>query len=432
MNCKAVVVLLTLAALAMTSAVPAQASQYKVIYAFHGGTDGEIPEAELISDSSGNLYGTTEFGGSAKSGTVFKLTRGSGGDWTETVLFHFSNGSEGGQPVASLTFDAAGNVYGTTSAGGDSTCIPLHGACGVVFELTPNSDGSWSETVLHSFTGPDGLYPQAGVTFDGSGNLYGTTVSGGAQAAGTVYKLSQNGDGTWSEAVLHSFGKNSSGGAGANSKLVFDSAGNLYGTTSSGGNMSACNGSGCGTVFELTPQSDGTWSSQVLHRFNGTSGGFPVGVVFDSAGNLFGAAPSGGVGNCYGLVLTGCGVVYELTPALGGSWQGKQVRAFSGTHAGSPNPVIVDSAGNVYGTGRSGGSQACSFGCGAIYKLAPASGGGWTLTGLYEFPGGTNGNWPYAGLTMDSAGNIYGTTGSGGDLSCESFSGCGVVFQIIP
>jgi len=423
-------ILVTLMVLALASAIHAQAlSQYKVIYTFLGGTDGETPEAAMIADSAGNLYGITEFGGSQKWGTVFKLAPGAGGVWTETVLYNFSNGTDGGQPQAGLVMDGAGNLYGTTTVGGDPTCGPLHGYCGVVFKLSPNSDGTWSESVLLNFTGSNGLEPFGSLVFDGAGNLYGTTYFGGASGHGTVFELSPNSDGTWTQTILHSFNR---GEAGPNSDLVFDSAGNLYGTTNSGGFKSSCAGFGCGTVFELTPQSGGTWSSQILHGFSGKYGGNPVGVVFDASGNLFGAAPAGGLGTCYGLILPGCGTVYELTPESGGLFQSKQVRAFNGKPVGDPNPVIVDSAGNIYGTGRTGGDQSCGFGCGTIYKIAPASGGGWTLTVLYEFSNGTNGFYPYAGLTMDNAGNLYGTAGSGGDLQCESFGGCGVVFQITP
>ena len=293
MNRTSVWTLATMAALALAWVIPANASQYKVIYTFQGGNDGEQPYGPMISDAAGNLYGTTEFGGSQKLGTVFKLAPGSGGTWTETVLYNFSEGTDGGQPQAGLVMDASGNLYGTTTAGGDPTCLSIHGFCGVVFKLTANSDGTWSESALVNFTGSNGLDPEAGLTFDNVGNLYGTAIRGGQYGYGIVFQLSPNSDGTWTENILYSFNQNE---AAPNSQLVFDSAGNLYGTTNAGG-VKACDGFGCGTVFKLT-QSGGTWSTQILLALNGKSGANPLGVVFDLAGNLYGAAANGAAGNC--------------------------------------------------------------------------------------------------------------------------------------
>ncbi len=432
MKRNSVCLFLMLAMFALASADHVQASTYKVIYTFQGGSDGEEPYAPMISDSAGNLYGTTEFGGSQRLGTVFKLTLGTGGTWTESVLYNFSDGADGGQPMAGVVMDAEGNLYGTTTAGGDATCVTLHGFCGVVYKLSPNLDGSWSESVLLNFIGTNGLYPETGLTLDSAGNLYGTTTSGGIAGYGTVFELSPNLDGTWSQTILHSFTDRD--GRQPASTLVFDSGGNLYGTTFIGGDLTACSGFGCGTVFELTPVTGGGWSIQVLHRFNGTNGATPQGVTFDSFGNLFGATADGGKGSCSGgLLVGGCGLIYELSPVSGGLWQEKLVRDFTSSSVANPNSIVLDGSGNLYGTTLYGGLATCNagFGCGTLYKIAPASATG-AFTGLYGFGLNKNGGFPYAALTIDSAGNIYGTTGSGGNLHCEASGGCGVAFQIIP
>jgi uncharacterized repeat protein (TIGR03803 family) len=245
--------LLTLSALLCSLAIHSTASTYKVIYSFHG-TDGELPLAEMIADSSGNLYGTTEFGGGpGKLGTVFKLTPGAGGTWTNTVLYAFANGPDGGQLVGSLVFDAVGNLYGTTSGGGDPACTSQGGFCGVVFKLTPGSGGTWTESVIHSFTGPDGKAASPGLVIDSAANLYGTTGAGGTFGNGAVFELSPGSGGTWTETVLHSFNGRTEGW-GPNSQLVFDSAGNLYGTTLEGGGT-GCSSAGCGTNLRTSAPS---------------------------------------------------------------------------------------------------------------------------------------------------------------------------------
>jgi uncharacterized repeat protein (TIGR03803 family) len=211
-----------------------------------------LPRAELFTDSSDNLYGTTDFGGgTGKFGTVVKLTQGAGGAWTNSVLYAFTNGADGGQPVSSLVFDAAGNLYGTTTAGGDPTCFSFHGFCGVVFELSPTSGGTWRETVLRDFTGTDGLVPTAGLVFDSSGKLYGTTSEGGSFGKGAVFELFLGGGGAWTEIVLHSFNQSSDGG-GPNSLLVFDGAGDIFGTTEAGGDT-GCSSFGCGQFSNFCP-----------------------------------------------------------------------------------------------------------------------------------------------------------------------------------
>lgn len=214
----------------------------KVLYNFNV-TDGLRPAGGLLFGASGNLYGTTEYGGANGYGTVYELKRGTGGNWTETVLYSFANnGTDGAYPTASLIADAAGNLYGTTSNG--TTAFG-----GTVFELTRGSGGSWTESVLHSFAnnGSDGYAPLGAVIFDRFGNLYGTTEFGGAHSGGTVFELVPNGDGTWTETILHDFDKNGSDGFSPFAGMILDARGNLYGTTSDGG------ADGGGTIFEARP-----------------------------------------------------------------------------------------------------------------------------------------------------------------------------------
>ena len=253
--------------------------------------DGRYPSAPLIFDAAGNLYGTTQLGGTGgggERGVVFKLAPNPDGTWTESVLHEFAGFVDGCDPLAGLVFDGAGNLYGTAAG-----CYG--GMDGVIFKLAPNPDGTWTESVLYSFGGgPDGATPTAGLTFDAAGNLYGTTDQGGAYGSGVVFKLAPNPDGTWTEIVLYTF----TGGAdGANpyAGLIFDAAGNLYGTTSGGG------AAGYGVVFKLRPHLDGTWTERVLHSFIGF-GKYPYApVIFDPAGNLYGTTTQGT--NNYGLVF---------------------------------------------------------------------------------------------------------------------------------
>lgn len=292
----------TLAVLTMALILPTglgASGTTKILYSFKDTPDGAGPFAGVILDSTGNLYGTTSKGGIAGMGTVFKLTRNSDGSWTESVLYSFAGGSDGDEPEAELVFDGAGNLYGTTVDGGDVSC----GGCGTVFQLTPNSDGTWTESVLHRFSGADGLHPYSRLIFDTTGNLYGTTAWGGDiscdranRGCGTVFKLTPNGQGGWTESVIHKF--ENSDGYGPTAPLVFDGAGNLYGTTTQGGARSQ------GTIFKLVPQSDGTWAQSVLHSFTGRGDGQNPsgGLVFDGA-NLYGTNLSGGNNDGTGAVF---------------------------------------------------------------------------------------------------------------------------------
>jgi uncharacterized repeat protein (TIGR03803 family) len=333
----------------------------KVLHNFNqNAKDGYyVHGASLIFDSSGNLYGTTVFGGTGTAcsamgcGTVFELTPNHGGQWTEKVLHSFNKGGDGAYPVAGLIFDSSGNLYGTTSQGG--TCD-----CGVVFELTPNGEGRWSEKILHSFkgVGKDGAYPAGGLIFDSSDNLYGTTFGSRAQGNGTVFELMPEADGGWREKVLHNFdGRDGSGPQGS---LVFDAAGNLYGTTFTGGTH------GSGAVFELTPNPGGSWTEKVLHNFNPAvaDGINPEGsLIFDRSGNLYGTTNGGGAHGDYGTV-------FELTSNPGGGWTEKLLHNFNSNCRDGCTPysgLTFDSVGNLYGTTANGGA----YGGGTVFKITP-------------------------------------------------------------
>jgi uncharacterized repeat protein (TIGR03803 family) len=376
-----------------------------VLYSFKGGSDGNEPFAGLIADSSGNLYGTTAFGGASNSGVVFKLSPSG----TETALYSFTNGSDGGSPFAGLIADSSGNLYGTTTSGGASNR-------GVVFKLSPGG----AETVLHSFCSlpgcSDGNDPFAGLIADSSGNLYGTTLGGGASNAGVVFKLSPGG----TETVLYSF-TGGSDGAFPQAGLIADSSGNLYGTTSAGGASGGCGEPGCGTVFKLSPSGTET----VLYAFKGfpSDGQGPAGLIADSNGNLYGTTQVGGTRVVF--CPSGCGTVFKLSP--GGTETVLYAFSSFGDGAHPYAGLIADSSGNLYGTTYDG-SAPCSeaAGCGVVFKLSPDG----TETVLYSFTGGSDGGSPFAGLIADSSGNLYGTTAVGGASGCNVGLGCGVVFKL--
>lgn len=443
-----------------------------VPYTFTGASDGAAPTAGLIFDSKGNLYGTAVNGGDTGGancpgldpptgcGTVFELSPPSGGTgpWTETVLYTFTGGSDGAYPQAGLIFDSSGNLYGTTSNGGNMSGTICHGlgGCGVVFELSPPKSGSgpWTETPIYTFTGKaDGAVPYASLIFDASGNLYSTTAGGGL-ADGVVFELSppKSGSGPWSETVLYSF-TGGADGADPVANVIFDTNGNLYGTTTRGGNISLLNCSasvGCGVVFELSPPSGGSgpWTETPLYTFIGkTDGSYPyAGVVIDSQGNLYGTTAIGGAKSGPICKRTnGCGVVFEVSPPTGGNgdWTETVLYSFGNSiDGGYPYAgVIFDPVGNLYGATVQGGNTSganCSAydGCGVVFELSPPSGSGsWSETAAYTFSGGSDGGFPYADPIFDGQGNLYGTTSGGGNTSgsnCTDVGGCGVVFELNP
>jgi len=360
------------AASSQPSSKPDAAGAYNILHLF---TWAKYPTGNLIFDAPGNLYGTTSNGGSRKCpggcGVVWKLGRNPKGTRTVSILHAFT-GADGANPFAGLALDNAGNLYGTTARGGTYSG-------GAVFKLAPNADGTWTESVLYTFTGGgDGGYPLAGLALDAAGNLYGTTYTSGAYHSGVVFKLAPNPDGTWAESVLHSF----TGGADGSDPvagLIFDAAGNLYGTAQNGGG-SGCSGAGCGVVFKLAPNPDGTWTESVLYTFTGGADGAltDAGLVFDNAGNLYGTTDAGGSG-CSGL---GCGVVFKLAPNPDGTWTESVLHSFTGADGASGVGLILNATGNLYGTTVWGGA----YNYGVVFKLTPSS-GGWSETVLHSLLG---------------------------------------------
>jgi uncharacterized repeat protein (TIGR03803 family) len=390
---------------------------YKVLHRFNG-ADGEMPQSSLVLDALGNLYGTTAFGGKFETGNVFQLVPDGSGGWTEHVLHNFCSApgcADGENPSGSLIFDSAGNLYGTTSDGGSSE----NG--GVAFRLSPGADGKWTEEVLYDFCAtqncPDGEAPVAGLIFDAAGNLYGTTTELGPHGYGTVFQLVPGSNGTWTENVLHSFCALSgcADGAWPFGDLVIDADGNLYGTTLSGGAYSNgnCSLGRCGTVFELTPTENGEWTYQVIHSFNYHDGANPTaGLIFDAHGDLYGAAGRGGP--------SGSGVVFELTPGAGGAWTETVLHPFFYRGGGEVSTLVFDPAGNLCGTATGGGTDDA----GIVFRLSPGQNGKWTETVLHSFKHGS-GYAPEAGVVLDSSGNLYGT-------AAYNYAGYGVVYEITP
>lgn len=392
---------------AMSAAQSAPA--YKVLYAFTGGADGGQPMAGLIRDNAGNLYGTTQGGGILSGpcapsgcGVVFKLDSSG----KETVLYRFTGGEDGASPAASLVRDSAGNLYSSTGSGGRS-CIWSGNGCGVIFKLDP---ATGKETVLHAFTGgADGWSPAGSLLLDEAGTLYGVTASGGASGGcggggcGVVFKLDTA---TREETVLYTFTGGADGGQPV-AGLLRDSAGNFYGTASLGGIPEPC-GIGCGVTFEL----ESTDIESVLYTFrDGADGGVPVAALIkDSVGNFYGTTEYGGTSDW--------GVVFKLSP----SGVETVLHTFTGGADGATprGGLIQDAASNRYGTALQGGTGTF-FTNGVVFKLNSAG----AFSVLHTFAAnGTEGANPEAGLLIDPSGNLYGTASTGG-------AGFGVVFELL-
>jgi len=386
------------------------AQTYSTLYSFTDGIDGGAPSGKLVSDANGNLYGATYWGGSGGDlcgngnnvgcGTIFELTPNNG-VWTETVLYSFSGGADGGDPNSALIFDSAGNLYGTTQSGGNKC------SCGVVFELSPGQSG-WTETVLHRFSGKDGSNPWAGLTMDAAGNLYGSTTQGGLSdycypfSCGTIFKLSPNA-GTWTFQVIYGVG--SMYAEGVNDPLILDSLGNLYGTASGGHGKKGFNGSGI--AFKLSFV-NGHWTHTTLHIFSWFEMEPIGGLVFDAAGNLYGATASGEGRH---------GSAYELVP-IGTTWQCKLLNRFSTSEGNPTSGIVIDASGNLYGATDGG-----ITGWGSFYKLT-LSGSTWVYSDVHDFDV-ANAN-PEGNLLLDGSGNLYGVTD--GDL----VTSWGSVYEIQP
>jgi uncharacterized repeat protein (TIGR03803 family) len=410
-------------------AIPASA--YSVLHTFSGGVDGGLPFAGMILDSQGNLYGTAGAGGTGSCsnfgttgcGTIFELKKHNS-SFLFNPVYSFRGGTNDGEfPVRPLTAHN-GTYYGATLGGGDGTCsydgVP---GCGIVFNAGPSATPSRTpllKFIEHTptpyfFTGEgDGGEPFSTVVFDSSGNIYGTTFTGGAHNMGTVFKLTPSGGG-YTESVVYSFAGGNDGAQPLDG-LTFDTAGNLYGTTSAGGSTTACSGEGCGTVFKLTPSGSG-YTESVIYAFQGGNDGKNpnAGVAIDAAGNLYGNTWQGGAG--------GGGTVYELSPN-GSNWTFNLL--YSVPNAGFAVGRVVLNSGNLYESLQDGGA----FGFGQVFELVNSS-GNWIYTDLYDFTDGADGANAIGGVVLDSSGNLYGTTTFGAGTGCGG-NGCGVVWEIMP
>jgi uncharacterized repeat protein (TIGR03803 family) len=370
-------------------------ASFQVVYTFQNSADGGNPFAGLTVDRAGNLYGTTSSGGSGY-GTAFELKNTAKG-YKYVVLHTFAGGTDGANPYARLMPGAGGKLYGTTVNGGG-------GGAGTVFELLPGK-APRTERVLYAFTqSVQGANPSAGdLTIDSKGAIYGTTQYGGAYGQGTVFKLSPA-KGADKEKVLYSFGANSNDGTQPYAGVTLDRAGNIYGTAALGGQ-------GYGTVFELTPSKSG-WTEQIIHTFgNVTDGGTPyAGLSFDAQGNLFGATTQGpGAGG---------GTFFELTPS-NGTWSFNTIYSLSGWGiSGEFRTAYLDPSDNIFGTTHCDGQ----YSSGSVYELQ-RSGSAYNYVDLYDFTGGTDGQYVFSNPAFDAHGNIFGTTNVGG-------SGYGVVWEV--
>jgi uncharacterized repeat protein (TIGR03803 family) len=365
----------------------------------HSFGDGNSPWGGPIWGKGGKLYGTTQYGGDGSClllgsasgcGTVYELSPPAtkGGAWTEQIIYSFLGGSDGHFPMGELVFDKQGNLYGSTFFGGGlGTCNGFYGFCGTIFELSPpaTQDGIWTEKVLYSFTGEaDGALPNGGLILDGKGALYGTAQYGGnsgctnpsGTGCGVVFKLTSpaNQAGSWSQSVIYAFNPSviSSDGAVPMAGLIFDKAGNLYGTASGGGTSQTAR---YGVAFRLSPPKivGNPWIEKSLYSFgNGRTGGFLTsGLILDSHGDLYGVA------NMAGTYFGGTAFTLKPPPSGDGGWTYAITYAFSGVPnaAGPDGPLTPGKDGLVYGPTFGGGTGTNCItginGCGAVYSIAP-------------------------------------------------------------
>lgn len=381
-----------------------QAQTFTVIHTFSGGGDGYQPYSGVTVDKAGNLYGTTT---QNYRGTVFQMKHRNGA-WIFNTLYQFGNGEW--MPQGRLVFGPGGALYGTTYTGGNGFCTEF--GCGTVYSLRPPQtfcrgvSCPWTAS-FYSFTGPDGFAPGiVALAFDGAGNIYGTTTEGG-NYSGNVFQLTRS-NGGWTATSIHDF--NGSDGYEPYSGVTLDAQGNVYGTAWMLGPNNK------GTVYRLTHSGSG-WTEDTLYSFpNNSDGSNPVGgLVFDQAGNLFGTTQSGGTG--------GGGTVFELSPS-GGGWNFTVLYSFSGQN-GPLDTLAMDAGGNLYGTTYGDGT----YGYGSVFKLT-RNNGSWSYTDLHDFTSGADGANPVGGVSLDTSGNLYGTTSDGAGGPCSL--GCGTVWEITP
>ncbi len=385
----------------------AQAQTLNVLYAFTDGVDGRYPGG-VTFDSAGDLYGITA--GPAYGGLYELMHRDS--SWILQPLYNFQGGSEGYGPNG-LVFGPDGALYGATSDGG-GVCNNIYDYCGTVYSVRPsthtcaNALCPWSWTLEYVFgnnlNGDGGFQPRSGLMFDSAGNMYGTTYYGGLYSNGTAFQLSRTQNG-WRQNALDNF---PTGVGYPTSGLTFDAAGNLYGTSAD---------SYYSRVYELVHTGQG-WNEQTIYVFQGGNDGFnpEAGLIFDAAGNAYGTT----MGMANGQLP---GTVYQLSPQGNGTWVETVLHVFDPNTYGPASNLAMDAAGNLYGTtpGTAGNN---SDHWGMVFELSPMN-GSWTFTQLHHFTDGTDGGIP-SGVTLDAAGNLYGTSFIGG------VNGWGIVWELTP
>jgi uncharacterized repeat protein (TIGR03803 family) len=390
---------------ALTLSTPqAKGQTEKIIYSFTGSTDGTSPQGGVVLDTKGNLYGVTESGGANGGGTVFELSPG-GGAWTKTVLYSFTfSTSDVALPTSNLVFDAKGNLYGMAPLGGTN-------GAGGIFELSPGSNGMWSEKIIYSFTGGTDIVTfESGLTIDSGSNLYGylgsAVLSDGNSTFGGVFELESGPNGTWTEKVLHTFSGGSDGIAPYGGMLAVDSVGDVFGMASGGSDE-------YGVAFELVRRATGSWNDKILHIYKGgADGSYGYGgpMAIDRSGNVFG---------------TSTWSVIEFVPGSNGTWTEKILHNFAGPHDGIyPDAgVTLSNSGKIYGTTNQGGAH-----YGTVFELVPSSSGTWNERILHRFmPSSGDGYYPsLSPVVVDGQGNVYGSLSSGG------ISNNGVVFEVTP
>ena len=394
----------------LIGAISLHAQTYKVLHSFGAAGDASNPGSPMVLDQRGNVYGTALTGGPGGDGIVFELSPNGDGTWSESILHSFD--TVGDNPEEALALDAEGNLYGATPGAGGG------GSYGTIYELSPGG-GTWILNTIHSFTGgTDGANPGPVIVGNGA-QIYGAASNGETRHDGFVFSFSRLSVTGWTELFLHTF-TGGEDGTNPGAPLTLDAAGNLYGITGTGG-------AGYGTVYELTPNHNSFgWTKSTLFSFGGLSGTAEPHLILDASGNIYGATFEGGI--------YFDGTVYKLSQNQGGTWSQTVLYNFQGTNQGDGELVgsalAMDAAGNIYGTTAQGGSGCNGYGCGIIFKLTPSSGGQWTETIVYQFTGGNDGWQPSGGLIQDRAGNLYGTTNYGGAYGNGGTGG--VAFEFTP
>jgi len=415
------------AGFALSKGVPSQ-PQFQVLHSFGAAGDGDSPSGAPVMDRNGNLYGVTGFGGAYALGTVYELSPSGNGQWTETILHSFQAEPSDGYEPTGLTIDSAGNLYGSTAFGGDSTQVECdNGGCGTIFEMTPQGNGQWTESILYNFCSlpncTDGVHPQppkigpGGIVYGIAGNtVYALTPGSGGWVLNALYEFCPSG-------MLHCTNGSEPSGA-----PVLDTAGNLYGETIVGGQCTANLDFGCGVAYELQRQPNGQYEEVVLHVFQEESnedGSGPQGGFAARDGGLYGIAFGGGE-LC--VNLGGCGTVFELTRGSGQMVNEQTIWSFGGQNGTEGiNPTVgptFNSQGDLFGTTGMGGSPSCG-GCGVVYGMRQQKNGQWAYYVLHSFTG-PDGAVPDSSVLVDAKDDLFGVTGFGGQ-----YDG-GVAYELSP